>query len=503
MRLSLLAFRQLTRNRTVSVPRGFVTSTRWLHPGDSQMTNLLYKATEFNAIDPEQSNDQGGSFVEVHKLKHSSPDNQLDSTTHLEFVRPAQAWLHGDSIKLYSPTRGSLKRSYFYLRDLCQCPQCKDPHSKQRSFRTSDIPDNIQARSVRWDGGDLEIQWRNDIPGYDAEHTSRWNINFLKRPATLTHDHQSPNMKPMHWSGRSMDHLQHWVPYNDYMHDDATFTAAMRNLSRLGLIFVKDVPDSREMVEQIATRMGPLRNTFYGATWDVRTVPQAKNVAYTNQHLGFHMDLMYMNEPPGYQLLHCLQNSCEGGESLFADTFRAADIMKKQYPDEFRMLAQRHFSFEYAHKEHKYHNTRPLFDLDAKTKKIRYVNYSPPFQGPLPHYGTKDTEGAVGPRSLKLNPGECVIFNNRRVVHARNKFNTLEGSRWLAGAYVDEDALLSKYAVSSKAHWLTWKASDPYKFHHQKKKDFAATGSNSTAARLTDENAPLGFAADDYAGASR
>jgi hypothetical protein len=59
---------------------------------------------------------------------------------------------------------------------------------------------------------------------------------------------------------------------------------------------------------------------------------------------------------------------------------------------------------------------------------------------------------------LKLKPGECVIFDNRRIVHARGHFNTLTGSRWLAGAYVDTDAVLSRFNVASKKQPDAWRA---------------------------------------------
>jgi hypothetical protein len=47
-----------------------------------------------------------------------------------------------------------------------------------------------------------------------------------------------------------------------------------------------------KQVEQVAGRIGPIRETFYGASWDVKSVPNAKNIAYTSLFLGFHMDLM-------------------------------------------------------------------------------------------------------------------------------------------------------------------------------------------------------------------
>ncbi|KAJ5475150.1 hypothetical protein N7539_008216 [Penicillium diatomitis] len=470
------------------------------------MARLTSNAVLFDAIKKGRLVERDGKPTSVNRIKLPALGGRPEQSVQMEVTKPAEAYLQPGKLVLCSAEHGSVALPLYYLRDLCKCPKCVDPHSKQRSFRTSDIPKDVCPRVVRWDGTHLEVEWANDIAGYAKDHTSRWGIDYLKNPVLDPHEQKSPNMKPLRWTKNLMTRLQHWVSYDEYMNDDAKFAAAMRNLSRLGLIFVKDIPDSREMVAKIATRMGPLRNTFYGETWDVKTVPQAKNVAYTNQFLGFHMDLMYMNEPPGYQLLHCLENSCDGGESLFADAFRAARIMEVEFPTEFKALCRRHLGYEYNHEEHKYHNTRPVFQLDPKTKELRYVNYSPPFQSALPEYEGKKGSGIHGYAELKralnhflkvmegnssvfqlkLNPGECVIFNNRRVVHARNQFNTSSGSRWLAGAYVDEDALLSRYAVCRAKQPTTWKAADPFNGLDGLRKEIVGTTASEAQAALTE-----------------
>jgi len=38
-----------------------------------------------------------------------------------------------------------------------------------------------------------------------------------------------------------------------------------------------------------------------------------------------------------------------------------------------------------------------------------------------------------------LQEGECVVFANRRVLHARREFDTETGERWLKGTYVEWD----------------------------------------------------------------
>ncbi|KAJ5765854.1 hypothetical protein N7520_005413 [Penicillium odoratum] len=441
--------RQLTRGQVLSGPstRGFVTSTR------------LWNA---NANAPSQL-----------EIASKSEDVKADSLN-----IPITCMSKGSALHLRGP-RAKLTLNYTFLRDLCKCPQCVDPHSKQKSFRTNDIPLDIRPRNIKWDGEHLEVQWVNDTQGASPDHLSRWHLQYLRNPS-IKPNHSSPRFSPLLWNAGQMKEQQHWVSYEDYMNNEDKFAASMRNLQRLGLIFIKDIPDSREEVAKIATRIGPLRNSFYGSTWDVRSVPEAKNVAYTNQFLNFHMDLMYMNEPPGYQLLHCLENSCDGGESLFADSFLAAEFMKKNHRELYEELTQRLLAYEYAHEDQVYYNERPVFEVDQHSQKLRHINYSPPFQAALPtpwktpgspvHINrmkqaldvfTKLIESENSVFDLKLNPGECVIFNNRRIVHARRQFNTAVGSRWLAGAYVDTDAVLSRFSVTGRKHLDIWESADP------------------------------------------
>ena len=48
--------------------------------------------------------------------------------------------------------------------------------------------------------------------------------------------------------------------------------------------------------------------------------------------------------------------------------------------------------------------------------------------------------------NFKLNPGDCFIVDNTRVLHARTAYSG-HGSRWLQGCYADKDALLSMITI--------------------------------------------------------
>lgn len=409
--------------------------------------------------------------------KHKDDKDASSAAPKASSGRPAVV-LDEQKLVLKLPSK-DLAISYIQLRDSCRCPLCVDVHSKQRNYRLSDIPPHIKAKSLEWEKDVLKVTWEDDIPGFDSSHVSRYTLPQLKlrHPFPVT-SATGIRRKRIDWNKEKMTKLQHWISYDDYMHNDEKFTIAMRHLATMGLIFLKDIPDSREMVEKIATRIGPLRNTFYGSTWDVRKVPEAKNVAYTSQYLGFHMDLMYMKDPPAFQLLHCLRNSCDGGESLFADTFNVAGYLYRNRPEIFQILAKTKLRYEYQHKDQSYSNAWPVLERGPLDKGhfLARVAYSPPFQAPILNDSNADPEyiaklqtqlGALkyfassleredNMFELKLQPGECVIFENRRIVHARRQFNTATGERWLAGAYLDEDVVASRFRVLQESHQDAW-----------------------------------------------
>lgn len=47
---------------------------------------------------------------------------------------------------------------------------------------------------------------------------------------------------------------------------------------------------------------------------------------------------------------------------------------------------------------------------------------------------------------MRLAPGDCLIFDNTRILHARTAFS-VTGSRLLQGCYADMDGLASTLAV--------------------------------------------------------
>jgi len=108
---------------------------------------------------------------------------------------------------------------------------------------------------------------------------------------------------------------------------------------------------------------------------------------------------------------------------------------------------------------------------------IANVNWAPPFQGPFVvdrgtsdyareitayHHAAKAFQAIISAPENQfthmLRPGQCVIFNNRRILHGREQFNSVgvkEGQeRWLKGAYLDMDDVSSTLRKVSGEGWV-------------------------------------------------
>jgi gamma-butyrobetaine dioxygenase len=378
-----------------------------------------------------------------------------------------------------SASKGQIFDNIF-LRDSCTCAQCVDKSTRQKRFDSADIPSNIRIGGVRSRGtNDVILTWKHDVAGFGPEHTTILPYSWLKRTpySPVTHAYEGGKHA---WTYTGLTSQMKTFDYNEYMSDDKALFDLLQQLQSHGIAFIKDLPEAESSVIQTANRIGPLKNTFYGETWDVRSVSNAKNVAYTDVHLGFHMDLLYMQQPPRLQLLHCLRASREGGVSLFSDSYKAMQQLYELDESAFWALVRTPVNFHYDNDNHHYFRSRRTFqlregvtefseNLDKVWNYMEAVNWAPPFQAPFNH--TKgdvafaksmrewheaaqifrdltEINNAVYRRQMK--PGECVIFDNRRILHARTAF--AGGERWLRGAYLDDDPYLSKMRVLERKY---------------------------------------------------
>lgn len=116
----------------------------------------------------------------------------------------------------------------------------------------------------------MSIRWKNDVPGFSQDHTTKLSVAALRE---LDHSGSLPGLgRDNHdaqilWTKEPLDHLKDF-DYNEYMQDDEQVHKLITQLRTDGLAFVNNVPGEVESLATIATRIGPLKDTFYGRTWD-------------------------------------------------------------------------------------------------------------------------------------------------------------------------------------------------------------------------------------------
>ncbi|SPO06108.1 uncharacterized protein DNG_08797 [Cephalotrichum gorgonifer] len=386
-------------------------------------------------------------------------------------LAPAPAWLHE-----------KVSTAALWLRDSCRCEICVSPSSGQKSFATTDIPASIQPKTVRVSpSGELAVEWANDIPGAAAQgHASTYSPAYLdslhfrkvlgeREPSDFTLSDRTIPYRA--WNAETLRrHLgggAEKLEHRDFMSSDDAYWRALFDLEAYGIVFLKNVPRDEGSVAEVGLRIANLQETFYGRTWDVVSKPDAENVAYTNSYLGLHEDMMYLVQPPRIQLLHCMDNSCDGGESIFSDASAAVlEMMNDPLEREgVELLSEYLVRYHYDKHPFSYRQARPVFNVrtdEEGRRELVNVWWSPPFQAPNPPYvsdagharhrawqaAAARFEGILSRGDnvyeVKLEPGECVIFDNRRVLHGRKAFNTGSGERWLRGTYISDEDFTSR-----------------------------------------------------------
>jgi len=188
-------------------------------------------------------------------------------------------------------------------------------------------------------------------------------------------------------------------------------------------------------------------------------VPQPENLAYSDLGLGLHTDNPYREPVPGFQALHALIASVEGGESLFADGFALAEHLRLSDPDAFALLTQTPVPFLYRSREAELYAERPLLQLSCRGH-VTAVHYNSRSIAPL-RLSAHDARAFYKayrcfaallrePRfqtRLRLDTGDLVVFDNQRTLHGRTGFSSAKYPRHLRGCYLTRDSVYCETAL--------------------------------------------------------
>jgi len=343
--------------------------------------------------------------------------------------------------------------NYCWLREAC--PSCIDVQTRERIFDVASLPDLPRAKSARIEAAALVIEWQAET------QISEIPLSLLESVATNGREADPADLPRNLWFS---DHGPRFtrVPQQAVLDDPDARAQLTRALIEDGIAIVTGMATDDDSLPRLVNAIGPITPSAEGLFFDVRVEIAPTNLAFTAGPLEMHTDLPGEEAAPGVQFLHCIENTVEGGLSLFLDGAAVAEALRKEDPEAFRLLADNKIPFFYRHDNWDYRAHQRVIETDPEGR-VTGVTISQHLQDTmdLPQ-DLLDTYYPAFIKFLKMmqedrfllrfrsEAGNCVIFDNHRIVHGREGYVADSGKRHLRGCYTDRGALRSTYRVLAK-----------------------------------------------------
>jgi gamma-butyrobetaine dioxygenase len=336
---------------------------------------------------------------------------------------------------------------YIWLKDID--PQDFHPQTNERMFDLTQCDLAIKPADVVLDDKQISLQWP------DQQQRSVYPVTLLAMYANSGHREDPAVVKRELW-------------YKDFevsrfasnkMTDAVAIKKMLLQLKRDGLVIITGL-EREESGENFGDQIGFKRETNFGVMFEVINKAEPNNLAYTAVSLPLHTDLSNQELPPGYQFLHCVKNEAQGGESILADGFAIATDLQREQPEHFDLLASRKMPFRFHDKKCDIRFSHCVIgvkdnEIDQFIFNAHLAENVNGLQGDIVEYyraykalmtNIKQPKYAL---ELKLQAGEMMIFDNKRVMHGRNSFDPTTGDRHLRGYYIDHTEVDSKIRMLS------------------------------------------------------
>lgn len=345
---------------------------------------------------------------------------------------------------------GSRSRFHaLWLRD--NCPTGGDKRKAFRTFSLTDLnPDLFVLFAERNDDGDLAVEFSDG-------HESAFDFDWLAENSHEPHDRMTP---------RRIDHFRAGHELDEYtlpQPGSAAHCDLLDSVARWGAAIINDVPGDESGTEALAALVGRVRETDFGRLFDIVVEPEVWEFSQTGLALDPHTDDPYRYTPSGCSILHCVEVSTSGGDSILVDGFGIAEDFRDENPDAFDLLAEVRVPFV-RHRSEAVDQGEDVhllayapvisLDRDYDIVGIRFHERSmAPFDVDPGRVGdyyraliefTKAVNDPGRAIQFKLQPGQAILYDNQRVLHGRTAFGAEGGRRHLRLCTIGRDQFHSR-----------------------------------------------------------
>ncbi|CAF3679673.1 unnamed protein product, partial [Rotaria sordida] len=187
--------------------------------------------------------------------------------------------------------------------------------------------------------------------------------------------------------------------------------------------------------------------THFGRIEDLRTDnttnQNTDQLGYTNAAINLHTDQPFIADPPGMQLLQCISRADIGGSNTFVNAGDAALYLREIDPNAYYLLTTIPVHFHRKQKQFQSIHIGPIIETENdKIKQVRHSYFTlAPFHFPFwlttAYYNAYRVYASIlyDPQcqyNVALNRGDFVLYDNYKMLHAREAFT---GPRHLRGIY--------------------------------------------------------------------
>ncbi|KAJ2664033.1 hypothetical protein IWW48_001045 [Coemansia sp. RSA 1200] len=385
---------------------------------------------------------------------------------------------------------------YFWLRHNCLCLNgCRHTATKERLIDAAVVPLEIRPlrASVETSSTDgtpaVSLVWA-PIPTKDdtgklvisdeKEHVSLFPVEWLRENAYSFEREYSHELPPHDTALVTIDYSKYAQKNGSLSEIDSVRykTALFEKLQKYGVAVIRNRGDSTEDIiydfidpsaDVIPTHFGRIEHLRTGNTENTNN----DQLGYTNSAVRLHTDLCYAEDVPGFQFLHCIRPADVGGENYFVHAESAANYLKTEVNSRaYELLTTVPVKFDRKQANFQAQLVSPILRLsdeidpetsERKLAQVRYSYFTQGAQTTVPFSQLREWYEAqqVWDKLLyrddfqlkaELQAGDVVIYDNFKVLHARNGFS---GPRHMAGVYLNSADLWEHLgAAKAKAESL-------------------------------------------------
>ena len=347
-----------------------------------------------------------------------------------------------DSVILSTDSSKEYDLPFLWLRDNCQCDECRIIETQEKQFLLHTVPVDISPKSVEIKDEKVFVLWPDNhqsvIPLIQIEESGKPRY---------------PERKS--WTSKFTPTRFDW---SEFLDEEEIALEALKTFVSFGAIILKNAPKEPNSLEVLSRRLGPIHETLFERIHNVSIEGYGYSVAHTSKEIPPHNDFASYKSQPSIQILHMLENECEGGDSIIVDGWEVVEDLRKDNPEYFNILKEFNVPFRQFDENNETYTVAPMINCssDGTIESFRFSNHLMQMIDPSRdglknfykayHETSKRVLDTKYRSTFRLNAGEALIVASVRVLHGRESF-VPSGKRYLQDAYFVYDNALNNCVI--------------------------------------------------------